>query len=82
MFWSLTLAVVWIFVLWWTGVLRLDWLPQLQSSYSFIDQLAMTNPAYLLGGIILLLLEISVLGLVGMNLLGERLTAPCNHSQI
>lgn len=72
LFWSLALAVVWIFVLWLTGVLPINWLPQMQTSFSIIDQLTMTNPALLLTGIILLLLEMSLLGLIGLNLLGER----------
>ena len=75
LFWSLALAVIWIITLWWTGLLRLDWLPQAQPSFSFVEQLSLINPSFLLAGIILLLLEMSLLGLVGMNLLGERPSA-------
>lgn len=72
LFWSLVLAFVWTITLWWTGLLRLDWLPEAQASFSFVDQLVVTNPSLLLGGIMLLLLEMCLLGLVGVNLLGER----------
>jgi hypothetical protein len=75
LFWSLTLAVIWMITLWWAGLLRLDWLPQAQPSISFVEQLSLTNPSLLLAGIILLLLEMSLLGLVGLNLLGERPSA-------
>lgn len=72
LFWSLALAVVWIFVLWLTGILPVNWLPQAQSNFSLLDQLSPANPTLLLTGIILLLLEMSLLGLIGLNLLGER----------
>ena len=75
LFWSIALTFIWMIALWWTGLLRLDWLPQAQLSFSFVDQLSLTNPSLLLAGIILLLLEMSLLGLVGMNLLGERPSA-------
>ena len=72
LFWSLALLLVWAIVLWWTGLLRLDWLPQVQPIVSSIDPVAVANPVYLFAGIIIILLEISLLGLVGVNLLGER----------
>ncbi|NCF66448.1 MAG: hypothetical protein GWP61_10745 [Chloroflexi bacterium] len=72
LFWSLALLLVWAIVLWWTGLLRLNWLPQVQPIVSSIDPVAVANPVYLFAGIIIILLEISLLGLVGVNLLGER----------
>jgi hypothetical protein len=72
LFWSLTLIFTWMIILWWMGILRLEWWPQVQPSFYFIDQLSMANPAYLLAGIIFLLLEMSLLGLVGVSLWGER----------
>ena len=39
-------------------------LPQTQPSFSFVDHLSLTSPSLLLAGIILLLLEICLLGLV------------------
>ena len=75
LFWSSLIAVVWVFVLWLTGNLPFDSLLQIQQSFSIIEQLSLINPAVLLGGIILLLLEISLLGLIGVNLLGERPSA-------
>lgn len=74
-FWSLTLIVICIAALWWTGLLQLDWLPQAQTSFSLVDQLGLTNASLLLTGIMLLLLEMCLLGLVGVNLLGERPSA-------
>ena len=76
MFWSLALVFIWLATLWWTGLLRFDWLPQVQASFSFVEQLSPANPSFLLGGIILLLLEMCLLCLVGVNLLGERLSVP------
>ena len=75
LFWSLTLIVIWITSLWWTGLLQPDWLPQMQAGFSLVDQLPLTNSSFLLVGIFLLLLEMSLLGLVGVNLLGERPSA-------
>ncbi len=75
LFWSLVLTFIWMITLWWTGLLRFDWLPQAQISFSFVEQLSLTNPFLLVAGIILLLLEMSVLGLVGVNLLWERPSA-------
>jgi hypothetical protein len=75
LFWSLALAVIWMITLWWTGLLRLDWLPQAQPNFSFVEQLPLINPSLLLAGIILLLLEMSLLGLVAVNLLGDRPSA-------
>ena len=72
LFWSSTLAGLWMIILWWTGLLRLDWLPQAQLNFSLIDQLSNSNPAILIVLTILLLVEISFLGLLGWNLLGER----------
>ena len=75
LFWSLTLIGIWITLLWWTGLLQPDWLPQMQAGFSLVDQLPLTNSSLLLAGIFLLLLEMSLLGLVGVNLLGERPSA-------
>lgn len=71
-FWSVVLAFIWAFTLWWTGVLHFKWLPAVQASFSLFDPLSAANPALLLGGIMLLLLELCLLVLVGVNLWGER----------
>jgi len=75
LFWSLVLVFIWMIALWWTGLIRLDWLPQVQHSFSFVEQLSLTNSSFLLVGIIVLLLEMCLLGLVAVNLFGERPTA-------
>lgn len=71
-FWSLALGAIWLFVLWWAGLLPLSWLPQVQSALPTIAQPSLANPALLLAGAIIILLELILLGLVGMNVLGER----------
>ena len=73
-FWSAVLVFIWAFTLWWTGVLHLEWLPAAQAGFSLFDPLSAGNPALLLVGIMLLLLELCLLVLVGANLWGERPT--------
>lgn len=74
LFWSLVLIVIWLTTLWWTGALTIDWLPPVQANFSLVEKLSFANPGLLLAGVILVILELSVLGLVGFNLLGERPT--------
>lgn len=69
LFWSLALVAVWAFVLWWTEVLPLNLLPQPQLSFSIVDQLPLTISPLLMLGVILTILELTLLGLVGVNLL-------------
>jgi hypothetical protein len=70
--WSLILVFIWLTTLWWAGLLRIDWLPEAGADIFFVEQLSLSNPSILLAGIMLLLLEMCVLGLVGLNLLGEQ----------
>ncbi len=72
LFWSAILAAVWLIILWWTGIMQLNWLPPIQSTFNFGEHLATLNPSLLIGGTLLFLLELSLLGLIGLNLLGER----------
>ena len=72
LFWSLALAVIWLFVLWWAGLLQLPGLSPVLPIFPIIEQLSRINPTMLLGGAIIILLEMSLLGLVGLNVLGER----------
>lgn len=72
LFCSGILAIIWLIILWGTGNIQFNWLPTMQPNFTFIDQFSMLNPSLLVGGVILFLLEISLLGLVGLNLLGER----------
>lgn len=74
LFWSLALFFIWMIAFWWTGLIHLDWLPQTPHSFSFVEQVSLANPFLLLAGIIFLVLEMSLLGLLAVNLLGERPT--------
>ena len=70
LFWSLALIFIWLATLWWTGLLSLEWLPQARADFSLVEQMPLTNASLLFAGIMLLLLEMSLLGLVGVNLFG------------
>lgn len=75
MFWALILAIIWLVVLWVSGIINPAWLPFETFSFKFSTQMTPYNPLLLIGGSILLLLEVSFLGLIGLNLLGDRLSA-------
>lgn len=81
LFWSLALVFIWLTTLWWTGILHIDWLPEAQINVSLLNQLSLAYPTLLIGGIMLLLLEMCLLGLVGVNLFGEHPPVPI-HPQI
>ncbi len=72
LFWSATLVFVWLIILWGTGMIQFAWLPSIQPSFAFLEHLSSLNPTILIGGTMLFLLEIGLLGLIGLNLLGER----------
>ncbi len=74
LFWAMVLAAVWLIVLWLTGILSPAWLSFESFSFKPGEQLALSNPSLLVGGSLLLLLEVSLLGLIGLNLLGDRLS--------
>jgi len=70
LFCSLALILIWLATLWWTGLLSLEWLPQAQAGLFLVEQLSLANASLLFSGIILLILEMSLLGLVGVSLFG------------